>query len=251
MRNILNIILPLIAFMAVSGCRNNKKYNLVKRNISKQQKIDTIESLQNQNLFLFNIITPGALGDFENELAIARRINKDSTLIYSLQQSNNEGPRISNRYIAYVKLPGYQNWGWFYMKDGKLLDKLPGIDKITDSIKSGKSGKFSISQKNGYFSYVNNNEKKVLDYGNVITNYKTKDFKNLEFKLYQLIGDELKVISSDGDDLFKQKEGLYFLPPPGYGVNRFFSKRELFEAVDSVSKLKLAPEQIEIKPVKD
>lgn len=250
MRNILNRVFALLVIVLVSACKNDKACYLLKHNVKQEQKIDTIESLQSRNLYLLNIVTPGVLGDFENQLAIAMKINKDSSLVYSIQQSNNEGPRISDKYIAYVKLPGYQNWGWFYMKDGKLLDKLPGIDKIIDSLEYRKRGKFSISQKNGYISYVNNGEKGFLDYGNIITQYKTKNFKNLDFKLYQFIDGELKVISNNGDDLFKQKEGLYFLPPPGYGVNRFFSKKKLFETVESVSKLPLAPEQIKIEPVK-
>ncbi len=91
---------------------------------------------------------------------------------------------------------------------------------------------------------------KRVDYGSFVTRYKIKDFPNLDFKLYKVVDGRLIIISEDGDDLFRQTDGLYFLPPPGYDVTRFFDKKTLLSLVDSVSKLPSPPEKIKLMSLK-
>ncbi len=80
-----------------------------------------------------------------------------------------------------------------------------------------------------------------------MTRYKKIDFESLDYNLYKLVNNDLKVVSKSGKDLFSQKDGLYFLPPPGYNINRYYEKQRILQLVDSISHLTKHPLKVKLK----
>ncbi len=115
------------------ACQQKSVYYLELQNIRKEQKIDTLERLN--DIAIVNIITYGALGDFESQLGFLKQQNPNKSIIYAIKQGNREGARIYKRYISFSDISSVHNWGWFFIKKGIIQKKLPAIDKLIDSLR--------------------------------------------------------------------------------------------------------------------
>ena len=63
----------------------------------------------------------------------------------------------------------------------------------------------------------------------------------------KLIKDSAVLISSDADDLFKQKEGIFFVPFPGYHLISKYNKKEVLNSIESAFIANFTPDKIRIK----
>lgn len=243
------LLLIIVTGILTSACNNDKTYlTLTKSKIEKEYEIDTLESYPKRGIYLVGVTINHALGKFDYYLAVIKKTNAER-IIYKIQEHTN-GTRISKDYVALVESYGETNWGWFNINAGKIQHELPRINIIIDSLKSTNSKDLFISETNGYISFrLKGKLIKSFNYGDFATKYKSQNFDSLEYKLYQLKGDSLIVASNEGNDLFKQKDGVYFIPNPGYGVISKFNKQEILNAVDSISKLSLTPGILMIKAV--
>jgi hypothetical protein len=128
-------------------------------------------------------------------------------------------------------------------------ERFAHADKIEDSLKKENKDYF-IQESGGYFLFYRNGHLiKSLNYGNVVLKNRKTNFDSLDYNLYKLDGDSLTVISKNGNDLFKQGNGIYFLPKPGYGVKRMYSKKEILRFLDSVSRTSSPPTRILMEAV--
>ncbi len=120
-----------------------------------------------------------------------------------------------------------------------------------DSIKQNLSSDINIVKYGDKFIWTQANKTiKTLDYGNLVTKFRDTDFDNLDYNFYKLQGDSLVTISNNGDDILKQKNGIFFIPRPGYGIIEKYSIKEIIIAIDSVSRLSLPPRSLEIKEIR-
>lgn len=115
---------------------------------------------------------------------------------------------------------------------------------IMDSLKKQYKNDF-LKEVNGYISvYRNGLVIKELNYGNYATKFKNLDFDGLSYKLSS---DTLKIISDNGNNLIHQKEGVFFIPSPGYDIIRKYSKKRVLKIIDSVYRLSEKPDKIKIR----
>lgn len=242
----MNFCYLIFLSLFISSCQSfDKDLSLNKIEINKSQKMDTLERYPERGLYIVQIIHERALGNFSIKYCIIKNINNKIT---AYEVDSKESTRISKDFIALVSSYGKTNWGWFYINNGKLSNKLPGISEILDSLESQKIKKDFIKETNGYINfYLNGNIVKVFNYGNFVTKRIDFDFDSLDYNLYKLNKDRLDVISRNGDDIFKQKKGVFFIPPPGYGVLAKYSKKQILDAVDSASTLQVPPKTLKIK----
>lgn len=214
-------------------------------------EIDTIESYSEKGIYFVNIITNKAFGKFSMIYGMIKKVNQANDIVYLIETKDSIGIRASKDYIFTVKF--FDNaWGWFYRKNNTTVDTLPMIHKILDSIKLIESNKsFYIAESNGnIFFNLNGKHVKFLNYGNIITKYKTWNFDSLDYKLYKLVGDSLIIRSNNANDLINEKEGIFFIPKPGYEVVSKFDKNKVFSDLDSISKLQSHPGVLEFAPIR-
>jgi len=236
----------------LGGCRTcNRGILLTLGTIDSRSEVDTIEKYPNRNLYLVNIIHNATFGRFSMNYAVIENSNLSREILYNLNSPAGVVGRVSKRYIAYVKATNDLNWGWFRIKDGKSVGELPGMKGIIDSLRSAYPEPTFIKDVNGYiFLYLNGRVVKNLNYGQfVVANGANIDFDSMAYNLYRLDSDKLQVISAGVDDLFNQQSGVFYIPSPGYGIVSKYDKREILNAVDSVSRMNSPPSTIEIKPV--
>jgi hypothetical protein len=244
-------ICTALALLAI-GCNrsNNQRLILTQSSFEKIDEVDTIEAYPERGLYILRVIRNGALGHFTSRLAFEKQTGQTqkATLCYEVNEKSFF--RVSKDYISFVDTKmGERNWGWFELQNGKVVEPLSNAGKIEDSLKKANKDYF-IQESGGYFSFYSNGHLiKTLNYGNFTTKNRETNFDSLNYNLYKLDGDSLTVISKTGNDLFKQGNGIYFLPKPGYGVKRMYSKKEILHFLDSVSKSASPPTRILIKPV--
>jgi hypothetical protein len=233
----------------ITGCYNEGMLVLTKSKIDKNYQIDTIEAYPERGLYLVGVTINKALGKFDYGYSIIKRKYNSDDLVYTLIDNSN-WPRVSKDYISLTKIYTESKWGWFCLRDGKIMNNLPHMDKIIDSLKLIKPTDVFIQEASGDIRFYKNGKiVKTFDYGYFETKYKDQKFDSLDYKLYKLDGDSLNVVSNDGNDLFRQRDGVYFIPPPGYGVLNKFSKQNIFDAVDSVSRLTSPPDILKFKSI--
>ena len=151
--------------------------------------------------------------------------------------------RFGRDYIGLTHNCGDFNWGWFAVKDGKNID-LPNMQNLIDSLKALNAGVF-FRQTNGYISGYRDGRNVIsLSYGNLLSGYQKVDFTTLEYGLYQLNKSQLIPISTEPNNLHSQKDGLFFVTPPGYDLITKISKKEFYRIIDSVANLKNPPNEI-------
>lgn len=211
-------------------------------------EIDTLGFEPSRNIYTVNIITNKAFGHFNMEYGIIKTNNQGNSIVYLIEKKSSTVLRVSKDYISFVNFTN-SKWGWFNKSEGGFVDTLPKAKYILDSLhKIDSNNHYYIGESNGEFFFnLNGKHVKRLNYGNLVTKSKNLYFNNLDYKLYKLDGDSLKIISNNGNDLIKQKEGIYFVPSPGYAVICKFDKQEILNAVDSVSKLSSPPSTLNFK----
>lgn len=243
-------ILGLIAIcMFLNSCYDKNSLTLSKFKIKKSYDIDTIESYPDRNMAIIGIQINHALGKFEYYLGVVKRSDR-ALIVYKIEKHVKTWQRISPDYIASVNPYDKMGWGWFKIDEGRMQNPLPDINGIMDSLKLLYPKDFFIRNSNGFIDILSNGELvKSFNYGEFVTKYKNLSFDSLHYKLYKLEGDSLIVASKNGNDLLKQKNGIYFIPPPGHGIIAKFNKREIIDLVDSVSKLSSPPRKLRIKSV--
>jgi hypothetical protein len=242
------VILLFIVIAVFCSCGND--LTLKKIEITNNTEMDTIEIYPIKGLYIVNIITNGTFGRFSMNLAVIKKVNGLNQVAYELPEPRDCGSRVSKDYIAYVNSSGVADWGWFNIKNGKILKELPNIDHILDSLKSSNQNDLFIREKNGDITFFKKGKVlKTMNYGEFVTKHKDVKFDSLDYRLYHLEHDSLLVVSNNADDLFKQKSGVFFIPRPGYGVTKKYDKHEILKMVDSDSKLREPPHTISIKAV--
>jgi len=239
------LYLGCLAFF-ISSCLNlSSDLTLDKIEIDHALERDTLEKYPDKGLYIVQIIHEGTFGRFSIDHCIIKDNNGKLT---AYEMDSQEYKRISKDFVALVSTQDKPNWGWFYVNNGKISTELPGISVILDSL-DAKNIKSDFSNVvNGYISfYLKGKVVKDFNYGRFVTKYGDFNFDNLDYGVYKLNKDRLEVVSRNGDDIFKQKEGVFFIPPPGYGVIHKYKKTQILNAVDSASKLENPPGTIKIK----
>lgn len=231
----------------ISSCLNlNDDLQLNKIQIDGSTEIDTLESHTTRGLYIIQIIHPMLLGDFSTTYGVIKKSKDGKVLAYEILDKEKKGKRISKDFIASVDSYGKTNWGWFCIDNGKLKVQLPGISKILDSLKSIRIKRDMIRETNGNINfYLDGKIVETFNYGSFFV--KGVDFKNLDYNLYELNDSNLRVVSKNVDDIFKQREGIFYIPSPGYGVIHKYKKTQVLDAVDSVSELESPPKILRIK----
>jgi hypothetical protein len=213
-------------------------------------ELDTLWIEPSKNICIVNIIKNKALGHFTMEYAIIKNNDQGSVIVYSIDKKDSTILRASKNYLSFVDAVD-NKWGWFNKSKGTFIDTLPKINSILDSLRNiNGNNLYYIGEANGeVFFNLNGKRIKTVNYGNCVTKFKNLDFNNLDYKLYKLDRDSLKIISDIGNDLLKEQEGVFFVPSPGYMVKNKFDKQNIFAVVDSVSKLPSSPSTLNFKSV--
>lgn len=244
----MNKVFAIFSLIFYFGCQSRKEEEIkLVLDFKTHSKIDTLDNFgdEKRKCFLLLATDSYGLGHIDFYFVVSKQISKNKSISYKILNAN----RVSNQYIALVK--ENKGIGWFAFKDGKMLSELPFTQHLLDSLKLNSPKDVEVLVYGDKFLFRRNEKTfKTLDYGNLLTKYKDKDFENLDYNLYKLQGDSLIVYSKDGNDILKQKDGVYFIPRPGYGIIEKYSRKEIMDAVDSVSKLSLPPKVLKFNPVK-
>jgi len=243
-----SIVCILLALTTITCKQSGQPELQLKRSGFKGvDEIDTIEAYPERGLYILQVIRNGTLGRFSTQLAF-EKLNqaKGEKLRYELAEQSDY--RVSKDFISLVDTKlGELNWGWFQVLNGKVIERLPGAEKIHDSLKEANRQYF-IGEKGGYFIFYDNGRRiKTLNYGNFITRHRDLSFDSLDYKLYKVAGDSLIIAAKSGNDLFTQKDGVYFIPSPGYNVKTMHSKVAILNLIDSVSRSSSPPNRLFIK----
>jgi len=250
MTKVFNRVLSIGALCFLINCRDRNDYVLLTHSdIKKEYEIDTLERYPEKGLYLVGTTVNHAFGKFDFYYSIIKTRQGHKDLVYAIKD-NRFWPRTSKEYISLVKPYPQSQWGWFCLHNNKAGNDLPGMDKILDTLNATKPKDNFIQETNGYIRfYLNGTIVKSLNYGHFITKFKDINFDSLDYNLYQLKGDSLVIVSMNGNDLLEQREGIFFVPPPGYGLIAKFNKQEIYSTIDSVSKLSSVPGIIKIKAI--
>jgi len=235
----------LIILFALYFFKNGNRVNFEKFSIPKFSKIDTIEIVKDRGIFVVGVSVPRLLDNFDYYTAIIKSTIGKKDVIYKVDNKKS-GVRISKDYFAIVSIPK-SNWGWFYIKEGKIENKLPNIGALKDSLKKQFPENYFIQESDGYIRiYLDGKVIQSFNYGNFVTKFKKLNFDSLDYKGYQLQGDSLIAPFDNPDKIFNQKNGIYFIPLPGYGVIKKCRKSDFFKLIDSVSTLEDPPNKISV-----
>lgn len=238
----------------IYSCSNkNDLHSLSLKKINKLSEkgilIDTLFNCKQKSIYILQIDKPHGIDDYNRYFALVKDLEQSSKLIYVMDNiAPNMNAIVSREYFSLIdwRKP-YPGWGWFYMKNNKLENELPLMDNILDTI--GSHGQcFLLKETNGYISYFSsekmNKESKIeLNYGAfVLKNQISLD--SLNYGLYKLNAANLELISNHGDDLLKQKDGVFYIPSPGYDVVTKFKISKLVHIIDSTAKQTVFPQRI-------
>jgi hypothetical protein len=233
-----------LCFILTSCRHDNSCFTLKLFSLKAEYEIDSIENDEQSGSYLIGIAENRPFGNFEYHLAIAKTTSKRGNVVYSIENFRNSY-RVSYNYLALVKPYGVTNWGWFLIDSGKIGKELPGMMSILDSLESNE--KLYMNERNGYIVFYEKEKVvKRLNYGNFVTKYKYLNFDSLPYQIYKLDGDSLIIASKDGNSLFSQKNGVYFVPSPGYGVVCKVEKMKVYRAFDSVFNSKSLPNTFKV-----
>lgn len=199
------------------------------------------------NILILYVSEPKALGYSHDYLAFVKKTINSDYLIYKISNLN-DGIRIAREKIYSVNGFDPFFWGWFN-KDSKVKDSfIPLSENLSDSINKSYFNKVTISEINGYFHvYENGKQINIINYGNLVTDDKLTDFDILDHKLYKLEGKKLKKVSDNPNDFESAKDGLYFIPPPGYGILASFEISDIIKHISSVNNCEDAPDSFIIE----
>ena len=142
MKKFLILLLALIICFFLYRYFLNRDYIVLnKTSFSDIDEIDTIEAFPEKGLYIVGLVRRGFLGRFSYDLGISKADPKHPTEFVNYEfENNNKSFRVSKDYIAFIKTIGFTNWGWFYVKNGKVMESLPLINKIEDSLRKNTKG---------------------------------------------------------------------------------------------------------------
>jgi hypothetical protein len=230
------------------SCKNST-LTLKKISLPADSEVDTLEMNKLQDLCILGVTENKWFDSFDYYYAVSRISTNTRASVYRVLENGNS-QRISKDYIAIVE-KDESSWGWFNIINGRRVDSLPRGSKILDSLKSVYPRDLFIQEANGYF-LIRKQGKVVtsLDYGNLILGNHEVKFDSLNYGLYKLSSNGIEVVSNNGNDLEYQKNGVFFVPLPGYGSIQKFSKQEIYRKVDSVYTLGDLPDKIEVSSIR-
>jgi hypothetical protein len=235
----------LIVLISLFFGENKSRFNFHKFEIPNLASVDTIEVVKGRDICILGISVPRLLDNFDYYVVINKSTKGKSDILYKIDGKKSR-IRVSKDYFAIVTFPE-SKWGWFCIKEGKIENKLPNINRFKDSLKKQYSDSSFIQDSDGYIRiYLNGKVIKSVNYGNLATRLKELNFDSLDYHVYKLQGDSLIVALDSTDSLFNQMNGVFFIPSPGYGVIKKCRKIDVFRVIDSVSVLKEQPNEISI-----
>jgi len=243
------IVLSILTF--ATACSDTSKENLYLKRIDsdKDLRIDTIEQYTNNGLQIVDLTREGALGHSTYHIGIIKK-KEGKAIIYQMQNSKSEWPRVTRDYIAFIKPYAIVNAGWFKMKNGNISREFPEIKRIVDSLKKRGPKENFITHANGYISiYRNGRLINELNFGNFLPGLRIQNFDSLNYGLYQYENGKLIAVSKNGNDLKSRRNGIYFVPNPGYEVIRKYDKSAVLNATDSASSSREVAARIIVKPI--
>ncbi|MES2773531.1 MAG: hypothetical protein V4722_05080 [Bacteroidota bacterium] len=246
------LLAALIVTCFLTNClrRGDKSLILKRSDFSSVTVIDTLEAYPEKGLYILDLEHGGFLGHFSWNLGIVKcDTNTPGNSARYESVIMNQRFTVSKDYIAYNKTDS-SSYGWFFMENGKLLPKLPSIDKIERDLNPDSAKDLVFSEFNGDIRLLRKGELiKRYNYGNIILKNNTQNFDSLDLGLYKAINDDVILISHKPDDLFTQREGLYFVPKPGHHLLVKYSKKEVLKAVEAAFISNPNPKRIMIKEV--
>ncbi|RYE56494.1 MAG: hypothetical protein EOP48_07900 [Sphingobacteriales bacterium] len=206
------IIITAVTLFLFNSCKTYPDYLVFNKSDFKGKEIyDTIEALPKRGLYILSLEDPGLLGDFSWNLGIVK-IDKNNPM-HSIKyetEIKNKSFRISKDYIAFADIHTSE-WGWFDIKNGKILDTLPLITKFIDSIKSISPKNIFIREKNGYVeALLNGKIFQRYNYGDFIAKDNPVNYDSLDLGLYKIQKGKLTNISKD-PNYYLNKMTAYFL----------------------------------------
>lgn len=235
----LSIICCCLALILCCGKKNAVVLEMTKFNT--EINGDTIWKHIPSKLFLVKVKDYGHLDEFRNQFVFIKKNPDKQSFAYKITDKDYD-VRVSSDYLYFVNQNDH-SFGWFYIKDGHLLPKLPEIDSILKIVEA-KNKFFFIREDEGIISIFDNGiVLRKIHYGSYFIN-KEIQFNDLEYGLYRLQNKGLTKLSNNGSMLLKQKDGLYYVPYPGYNVNRAYSLNKISNKLDSLALLKKQPKRI-------
>jgi hypothetical protein len=234
----------LYCFFLLTSCGRDE---ILLENVSVPQEASVIklDSNTTYSLSIYNISVGRALGKMDSYLLVT----KDTLFPKSGFRiaDGKGGVRISDFYLAIVGAFGEKNWGWFHVKDGKISNTLPYVDRLADSLRIVYGEGFFIRHTNGTIDVLKNGRKiKSYDYGDLLYDSVIAKNSTMLPGVYQLKNKTLVLLSKNPDELFTQKDGEYYVPSPGYRVIKKVRKGLLYRTIDSVLRLSPIPSAIAI-----
>ncbi|RQO73962.1 hypothetical protein DBR43_00715 [Pedobacter sp. KBW06] len=208
----------------------------------KSENLDTLAYFAKHGVYLLEVRDYGFLGDFKSEYVFTGR--KDS-LGYKID-SDNLQIELSEKYLGLVKEGDYSS-GWFNIKQHKIISSLPKVDSIVASL-----GKIPADQvlheKNGIFTiYDKGRLVRKFTLGEFLIKKDSVNYDDLEFGIYQVKNEGLVKVNNDGTKLSEQKDGLYFIPSPGFNVVNFKQLNDILPEISATLKKYPLPEEINIR----
>ena len=242
MKGFYSLIFFFVTMLASCG---NGEMRLVSFSVPPEASVTKLDSSRDYSLCLYSVTVTKALGKMDIDFVIARDMPFPRKGIRIINGKN--GLRVSNEFVAIVEPYGIQNWGWFLVRKGKIDANLPHIDTLVDSLQTVYGKSYFVRHKNGII-YIFKKGKKIrsFDYGDLQYDSVITKSSNLLPGLYRVKNKALILISNDPDDLFKQEDGEYYVPSPGYGVIKKVRKESLYRAIDSILRVTPIPAGIRI-----
>ena len=259
MKSAINLLIGItviaFALFLFNGCKGKTypDYLVFNKSDFKGKEIhDTIESFPDRGIYVLSLEDPGFLGHFSWNLGIVKvdKNNQNNFIKYETEIKN-QSFRISKDYIAYVDIHTSES-GWFCIKNGKILDTLPSIEKFIDSVRFVSPENIFIQEKNGFIeALVNGKIVHRYNYGSFITKNNQMNYDSLDLGLYRIQNNKLVKFSKEPNDLFKQHEGLFFVPYPGYNLLSKFRKEEILSSIERAFDTKKVLDKIVVKAVEN
>ena len=233
-RLVTGIIITAVTSFLFNSCKTYPDNLVFNESDFKGKEIyDTIEAFPERGLYIVSLEDPGFLGNFSWNLGIVK-IDKNNPMNFIKYETEikNKSFRISKDYIAFADIHTSE-WGWFDIKNGKILDTLPLITKFIDSIKSISPKNIFIREKNGYVeALLNGKIFQRYNYGDFISKNNPVNYDSLDLGVYRIQKNKLTNISKDPNYLLKQNDGLFLVPYPGYNLVSKFNKEEILNAIE-------------------
>jgi hypothetical protein len=234
-------------WLLLSACTTDQ-FNLSRFSVPKDGAIVKLDSFKDGSLGIYSVTRYKALGKMEIHFVVANDSMLSKNSVFKIE-NNKGGLRISRDFIAITKSYGVKNWGWFQLNSGTIDNQLPAISNLMDSLSLNYGNGYFVTQSNGLIDVMQKGQTIVShDYGDLLYDSVISGSTNIFPGVYKVKDNQLVLLSPDADDLFTQNDGLYYVPPPGYGVIKSVKKELLYRSVDSVLKLTPIPRQVEIYP---